>query len=255
VGATLPNFVIIGAQRCATRWLRTNLIEHPDVFMPPFDVSYFDQGNRIRRGGEPWYRNQFAARERERCVGESTPGYLLPMNRPWEVAAHMHELLPDLRLVMMVRQPVDRMYSALFHEIRKGRLDASSDLFGMVTAGHPDIDALNLVSAGLYGQNLYPFWKRFGDQILLVLQDDVRTQPEKVYEDVLRHIGAPTGFVPNHLDTVLFSNRRTVRFSGPRPTHDQLCTLYNLYRDDVAELESMVGMDLTRWDPGPPAPR
>ena len=167
----------------------------------------------------------------------------------------MHELMPDVRLIALVRQPVDRMYSAMFHEIRRGRLPANSDLFAMVADDHPDVEVLDLVSAGMYGQNLYPFWKRFGDQLLVVLQDDVRTQPEKVYETVLRHIGASPEFVPSHLDTVLFSNRRMVRFSGPRPTHDDLCRLYNLYRDDVAELEAMFGMDLSRWDPGPPASR
>jgi hypothetical protein len=248
----LPNFLIIGAPRCATRWLRTNLIEHPDVYLPPFDVRFFDRGQIYRQGGGDWYRRQFEAWHDERCVGESSPGYLSPRNEPRDIAERVQELLPDVRLVALVRQPVDRMYSAMFHEIRQGRLPSDADVFTMVTEGHPEVVELELVSAGLYGKNLYPYWHRFGEQLLVVFQDDVRTQPEKVYEQVLRHIGASTDFRPPHLDEVLFSSRSTVRYTGPRPTEEQFRILYRWFREDVEELEAMIGADLSRWDPGPP---
>ncbi len=222
------------------------------MYLPPFDVSFFSNGQVYRQGAETWYRNQFATWEKEPCVGDSSPGYLLPANQPREMAERVRDMLPDARLVALVRQPVDRMYSAMFHEIRRGRLAADTDLYRMVTEDHPDVVELDLVAAGLYAQNLYPYWRRFGEQLLVVFQDDIRTQPEKVYEQVLRHIGGSTSFVPGHLHSVLFSNRKTVRFSGPRPTDEQVRTLYSYFREDVEELEAMVGADLSRWDPGPP---
>src|SRR5262249_30235338 len=160
---------------------------------------------------------------------------------PQKVAARIQELIPDVRLVALVRQPVDRMYSAMFHEIRQGRLPSDADLFTMVTEGHRKVHELELVSAGLYGKNLYPLWHRFGEQLLVVFHDDVRTQPEKVYEQVLRHIGASTDFRPPHLEEVLFSSRATVRYTGPRPTEEQFRILYRWFREDMEELEEMIG--------------
>ena len=43
----LPSFLIIGAQRGATRWLRSNLSQHPQIFMPPFDLGFFDDGRAV----------------------------------------------------------------------------------------------------------------------------------------------------------------------------------------------------------------
>jgi len=248
----LPTFLVIGAPRCATRWLRTNLIEHPQVFMPSFDVDFFDHGSRYRRGGEEWYRLKFDAWEGEPCVGESSPGYLAPRHQPHTMAERMYDMLPDVRLVALVRHPVDRMYSAMFQEVRQGRLPADADLFTMVTERHPDVAALELVDAGRYAKNLYPYWRLFGDQLLVVFHDDVRTQPQQVYDAVVRHIGASADFVPSHLDEVLFSSRTTLRYSGPRPTEEQFRILYGIFRDDIDELEAMLGLDLSRWDPGAP---
>jgi hypothetical protein len=248
----LPNFVVIGAQRSATRWLRTNLIDHPQVFAPPFDVSFFNNGHRYRQGGDAWYREQFAAWEGERCVGESSPGYLLWRSNPRVVAERMKSIVPDARLVALVRQPVDRMYSALLQEVRNGRLSPDVDLFTMVMEEHTDVEKLDLVNGGRYAESLYPYHHLFGDQLLVVPHEQIRDEPAKAYDAVLRHIGADPDFEPPHLHSVLFSNRGKVRLTGPRPTPDQLRILYSLFRDDVEELEAMFLLDLHRWDPGPP---
>ena len=142
----------------------------------------------------------------------------------------------------------------MLHHVRSGRLAPDTDLFAMVEEGHPDVEALDLVNGGRYAESLYPYHHLFGDQLLVLTQDDVRDQPAKVYEAVLRHIGADPSFEPAHLDRVLFSNRRTVRVTGPRLSPEQHRILYSLYRDDVQELEAMMAADLSRWDPGLPSP-
>ena len=91
----LPNFLIIGAARCATRWLRFNLNLHPDVFMPPYPLDYFAPGvppfegppfgdarRRVREGGR-WYRLEFTAAYDQPFVGEASPSYLARDQRPW----------------------------------------------------------------------------------------------------------------------------------------------------------------------------
>ena len=248
----LPNFLIIGAQRSATRWLRSNLSEHPEILIPPWDVSYFSTGRLVRQGGERFYREQFESWDGEPFVGESSPNYMMWGSEPAVVARRIRDLVPDVRLIALVRQPVDRMYSALLYQIKRGRLPADADLFGMVERGDPDVDKLDLVRAGLYAASLHPFRKLFGEQLLILVHDDVTDAPEKAYESALRHIGASTDFVPDALDRVVFSTRTSVRHTGPRLTDEQRRILYGYFRFDVEELEVMTGIDLTAWDPGPP---
>jgi hypothetical protein len=248
--APLPNFLIIGAQRGATRWLRSNLSQHPDVFMPSFDLGFFDDGGLFRRPGLKWYRAQFVAWDNEALVGESSPSYLAAAADPPLVAARIDASLPDVRLVAMVRQPVERMYSTMLHHIKRGRLSPRSDLFEMVRKHDPDVDELDLIGTGLYAQNLAPFLRLFGDRLLVVLYDDLRDDPRQVFRSVVDHIGAAPGFEPPDVEQVLFSNRRSVRAKPVSLAQHQ--QLYGLFRDDVDELAAMLGRDLTDWDPGPP---
>ena len=248
----LPNFLIIGAERCATRWLRANLEEHPDVFTPSAALSFFSNHKRMRTRGSKGYRQQFQGWSGEAFVGESSPSYLLPGNDPRSVARRIDAALPDVKLIALVRDPVDRMYSALLHHIKRGRLSADADLFAMVAAGDPDVEDLGLVGAGRYTANLFPYHSIFRDRLLVLVVDDIRTDPGSVYDAAVRHIGAPAGFEPSRLERVLFSNRRSVRATGSRLTAEQRRILHMLFRGDVEELEALIGRDLTAWDPGPP---
>ena len=245
-----PTFIIIGAQRSATRWLRANLEEHPDIFTPSVSKPFFaDQ--RPERSYKTYLR-QFSAWEGEPAVGESSPSYLLPSNGPTEIAERIKARLPEVRLIAVVRDPIERMYSAVLHHIKRGRLPADVDLFSMVIEQHPDVEELDLVSGGLYAANLRPFVDRFGDQMLIVFQDDARDDPAALYRRVLTHIGADPSFQASRLDQVLFSNRRSVRATGARLTSQQRRVLYMLFRADVEELEAMTGRFVPAWDPGPP---
>jgi hypothetical protein len=254
-GLPVPNFLIIGAQRSATRWLRTNLEEHPEVYTSTVSLSFFSNLTRMRRRGLRGYQMQFDAWNGERLVGESSPSYLLLGNRPDQVALRIDAALPDVRLIAIVRQPVDRMYSALLHHIKRGRLPVDANLFKMVAQGHPDVDELDLLGGGLYHRSLQPYLDVFGDRLLVLVHDDITTDPAGVYAAALAHLGAKPGFAPSRLDRVLFSNRRSVRATGPKPNLEQRRALYMLFRPDVEELEAMTGRYLPSWDPGPPPRR
>ncbi len=246
----LPDFLIIGAQRGATRWLRSNLSQHPQIFMPPFDLGFFDDAALFRKPGLKWYKSQFLAWRDEALVGESTPTYLSQAVNPLNVASRIDITLPEVRLVAILRQPVERMYSAMLHHIKRGRLSPRSDLFAMVRDERADVAELDLIGAGLYANNLAPYRRLFGDRLLLVVYDDVRDRPEQAFRSVLTHIGADPDFVPPDLDLVLFSNRRSVR---ARPvSRAQHRRLYSIFRDDVEELGAILGRDMSDWDPGPP---
>ena len=212
----LPNFLIIGAQRSATRWLRANLEEHPEIYTSTVSLSFFSNLDRMRKRGLRGYQMQFDAWNGEPVVGESSPRYLLLGNRPDQVAQRIDAALPDVRLIAIVRQPVERMYSAMLHHIKRGRLPADANLFAMVAEGHPDVEALDLIGGGLYHRSLQPYQDIFGDRLLVLVNDDIGTDPAEVYAAALGHMGARPGFEPSRLDKVLFaSNNRSVLRDGP----------------------------------------
>jgi hypothetical protein len=84
----------------------------------------------------------------------------------------------------------------------------------MVSDGDPALKEYSLIGNSNYGSMLFPYHQRFGDQLKVIVLDDVRENPYQVYEDVLRFIGADPTFVPRQLDKVMWSDRQSVRATG-----------------------------------------
>jgi hypothetical protein len=259
----MPNFLIIGAARAATRWLRFNLNQHPDVYMPPYPLDYFASGvppfdgppfgdaRRQPREGGRWYRLQFTAAEDQPCVGEASAGYLAGINNPGAVAARIDERLPGVRLIAMVRHPVDRLYSAFARAVQTGYLPVGTDLVDLVEREDPRVQTLDLEGGSRYALLLYPYLKRFGDRLLVLRHDEIPRDPGGVYDDALRHLGLAPGFRPARLDRVLFAGHAEALVP---PLDDNLRRiLYRRFRADVEELQELLDWDLAQWDPGPPA--
>jgi len=111
----LPDFLIIGAQRCGTTSLYYYLMEHPQIVPGTAkELHFFDE--RYAKGMR-WYRAQFPTtvqkyyaehiRKRDFITGEATPAYLL---HPY-AAERISKVLPDVKLIVLLRNPVDRAYS------------------------------------------------------------------------------------------------------------------------------------------------
>ncbi len=108
----LPDFLIIGAQRGGTTSLYEYLIQHPQV-SPALvkEVHYFDL---FYHCGLRWYKAHFPIGGRRMLTGEASPYYLFHPLVPQRVKA----LLPQVKLVVLLRNPVDRAYSHYYHERR-----------------------------------------------------------------------------------------------------------------------------------------
>lgn len=274
----LPNFVIIGAQKCATVWLAYNLERHDDVYVAPSEAMFFNYSARFHTLGVEWYRQQFDGWRGERFVGESTPGYLMLCHRPERVAKRIRSTLPGVRLLAILRNPVDRAQSAMVHNIRRRRLPRDCRLIELVHNEPELVERHNLIDGGRYAQSLDPYLRLLGDQLLVLLLDDVENDPAAVYGQALRHIGIDDGFVPTDLDAVRHSNQRhgadgpaegSVRggfgrakrallrqplkagdLSIPPLAPADRAELYHYFEDDVRVLEGMLDRDLSAWKPG-----
>lgn len=248
-----PTFLIIGAQKSATRWLRTNLGLHPEIYTAPDEVSFFNNEFVYRNKGMEHYRRGFPGWSGERIVGESTPGYMIWRHQPDLVAARIKHMLPDVRLIAILRNPVDRAKSAFVHQQKRRRLPKDADLLDLVRQHDPRRHRMGFVAGGWYAASLKPYRRLFGDQLLVLLHDDLKTDARSVYDASLRHVGAPVGFVPPDLAQVRFSNQTKKRSSSSMPPETREA-LYQYFRQDIAELEELFGLDLSGWRVGSDRP-
>jgi hypothetical protein len=246
----LPTFLVIGAQKSATRWLRQNLGKHPEIHASPYEIGFFNSPKRIAELGIEWYRAQFEGWAGEAIIGEATPGYMMWRHEPDVVATRIKSTIPDARLFAILRNPVDRANSAMVHHIKHERLHPSSRLRDLAHNKAPSNDRLGLVAGGWYAASLRPFQELFGQQLLVLLHDDIRDDPYGVYEVALRHVRATAGFVPSDLEDLVFSNQQGDSSQWKREVSPgDRRELFRYFHDDICELEQMIGRDLTAWTP------
>jgi Sulfotransferase domain len=198
----LPDFLILGAQKAGTTALYAYLRWHPDIAGPSWkEVSYFD---RHYRRGTSWYRGNFPALARGRLVGEASPGYLFHPLAPERVKA----TVPEARLIVLLRDPVDRALSHYHHETLLGREPLSFaeavDAEPERTRGEdermvrdPDYFSnawwdYTYLARGRYAEQLERWFAVFPREQLLVLTcEELAAAPAETYARVLGFLGAP----------------------------------------------------------------
>ncbi|MGH8824412.1 MAG: sulfotransferase family protein [Jiangellaceae bacterium] len=191
-GGALPNFVVIGAMRSGSTSLYKYLQDHPQVFMPRKEIHFFD---RKWDRGLQWYLTRFEGHAGEPAVGEATPTYLA---EPVAID-RMAEVIPQARLIAILRNPADRAYSHYWMERIRERESRSFD-----EAVAAEIDGLPGASAylarGRYLPQLEQVCSRFPRSSLHVaLLDDLRDRPGATYAQVCRFLEVDGGYVTPRL--------------------------------------------------------
>src|SRR5687768_3651516 len=116
----LPSFIVIGAAKAATTWIAHQLGERDDVFLPGPEPHYF---SREYARGDDWYAAWFKDAADSQLVGEKSADYL----SDWNVPARMAALLPGVKLIAQLRNPVDRAYSDYCMLFRRGQVNGDID--------------------------------------------------------------------------------------------------------------------------------
>lgn len=248
---TLPDLIVIGAQKSGTTSLHAWLAKHPQI-LPPFEkeVHYFDGG--IQAGtdnfarGTNWYRAHFpqsAARSTSLCF-ETTPMYLFnPL-----AAERIKTLLPDAKLVVLLRNPADRAVSHYFHSVRSGgehlsiaeamAAEEQRLLPALAAADYtaPEYVRYSYKARGRYAEQLQRYFNCFDRGQILVLQSEVMfANPAECARRVYGFAGADPDFKPVELQPRNVSNNR-------QPVSDDVyAALQEYFRPHNDTLYEMLG--------------
>jgi sulfotransferase family protein len=185
----LPTFVGIGPGRSGTSWLYEMLDAHPGVAMArgTKETEYF---NREFHRGRDWYERFFDGSVAVR--GEISQRYVFDP----EVAARMAALVPDAKILVTLRAPLERMLSVYRYKRRAG----------LWSKPFPDMlrEDSSLVDENRYDRLLEPFFAAYPrTQILLCLYDDLQRSASAYLGEVLSFIGAPDARLPAGVDSVV----------------------------------------------------
>jgi hypothetical protein len=208
----LPDFIIIGAQRCGTTSLYNNLVEHQNV-IPAFKKETQFFSNHFAKG-LTWYRSHFPLawhkhnvrriRRQDYITGESSPYYIFHPHVPCRIS----RTVPQAKLIALLRNPVDRAYSHYHHEVRMGletlpfedAIEIEEKRISMERAKMLEDESYrsfnhqnySYLSRGIYVDQLEN-WTRFftRDQILVLKSQDFYDDPVATLEQIAEFIDLP----------------------------------------------------------------
>lgn len=188
---TKPDFIIIGAMKCATSSLHDQLALQKGIFMSTPKEPNFFSNDDVYQQGLDWYASLFAGTEQHMLCGESSTHYTKLPTYP-ETLDRMRSYLPDVRLIYVMRHPIDRLVSQYIHHWTEA--EVSSDINTAIDK-HPE-----LFEYSCYAKQLAPFLNVYGpDRILPVFFESLTSRPQHELERVCQFIGY-SGKVQWHFD-------------------------------------------------------
>lgn len=307
----LPNFFLVGAPKSGTTALYHYLDQHPQIYMSPLkEPNYFAaevreenyepklraglarQNRRLRQfllgpmlkkrfGGivADWddYLRLFANVSDQTAVGEASVCYLWSPSAPARIA----QIIPDAKILVMLRNPADRAFSQYLHGLGNGVIHWSfrehierslRHRSGQFCVYYP------FLQFGLYSEQIVRYRERFGANIWIGLYEDFKDHPLEVFRNICRFLGVAPGFSPDmtsrHLEpqvprlaALSWLKRAGVWTAAagamPAPLRPILRRslirergtivmdpadreyLLEFYREDIAKLTSLLGSSLT----------
>lgn len=274
-----PDFIGIGAHKAGTTWIYHCLYEHPQIYASVKEIRFFDEESRWGKGCQ-WYESFFKNCPPGNKTGEFSTSYLASEIAPFRI----YQKYPQVKLIISLRQPVQRAFSHYLHDLRLGLLPADT-LFEEAIKWRPEY-----LRESCYAQLLKNYLKFFKkEQILFLVYEDINKDPLRFIQTIYQFIGVEPSFIPSVL-WQRFNEDRVPRF----PTLERWLLIisykiqfwgwhrwwwrlkklglekavalintkkYSLsmlnqltleklkvyFKDDIRELEEIIGRKLTEW--------
>ena len=248
----LPSFIIIGAQRCGTTSLYDYLSHHPQIIPSPVkELFYFD--DYYTRPIE-WYKSFFPTKKEQEklekdlvasvITGEASPSYFF---HPY-AAKRIKETLPQIKLILVLRDPIERAYSHYNHIKRLNRepLSFEEAIEKEQERITPDIEKLakdefykadqrrdySYLTRGYYAKQLKEWFKHFPkEQLLIVQSEEFYKNTPKVYNEIVEYLGLNSYTLPT------FEAKNALKYAKMAPeTKEKLKAYFAPKNEELYEL-------------------
>lgn len=297
---TVPNFMIIGAARSGTTALCNILQQHPDVYFSPLKEPHFMAFNGAAmdfRGpgdealinseavtGFDDYCRLFAGVRGERAVGEGSVSTLY-YHQP--AIDNIRRYTPDARLVVLLRNPIQRAYSSFMYMTAHG-YEPLSDFERALDEEQARIDSnwhhiWHYTRMGFYSGQLSAFWEALGsERMQVILFDDLKSNPQETVRDLFTFLEVDSDFQPETstevnrsgvprsrlLQYALYQVKerqrakrmvkaivplkvrewiRRANLTHPKITPEAKERLKGVYHQEITELQDLLHRDLSHW--------
>ncbi len=285
----LPNFFIVGAPKAGTTSLYYYLKNHPEVFMSPIKEPDFFSYKEIEAQNLYYKRKRvkdfkeyvglFRGVKNEKAIGEASVSYLFYP----EVPLKIKELIPDARIVIILRNPFERAYSHYLMDYKLGYINIPFEhvVFKKTNAKLADLYYQQYVELGFYYAQVKRYLDVFGkNKVLILFNEDLKNNPEqvmltlfgflKVKQDVnpdmfkfYNAFGIPKNRVIKKLYSLDFL-RNSIRKVVPRAYLEKMKKIFfdrkkpelregvkeylkRIYKGDIEKLELLINKDLSMW--------
>ena len=259
---TMPNFLILGAAKAGTTSLYQYLKQHPQIYLTPIKETNFfalmgeqldfcgpgdrEYINRFSLQTFDAYCAQFEGVTDEPAIGEASPLYLYHAQAPYRIRHH----LPDVKLIAILRHPVERAYSAFLHLVRDGR-EPCADFAQALEEEERRIRSRwehiwHYKQMGFYAQQLKRYYQLFDrSQINVYLYDALKTNPLTLIRDIFQFLNVDEAFVPDL--AVKYNVCDIPKNTMPALLPEVRRHLTQIYEEDILQLQDLLGMDLSDW--------
>ena len=296
-----PNFFLIGAMKSGTTSLYHYLNQHPDIFFPenkePHYFAFKDDPEICKGPGDDErfkdmivrdydaYLELYKKADHQSVIGDASAMYIYYGRSAKEI----HDFNPDAKILVILRNPVERALSSYKHLLRDDRetimdfqeaLDAESE-----RVANNFMPIWFYQKAGLYGEQLAPFVDLFGDQVKILLYDDLVKDQQGTIAEIFRYLGVDDTFMPatgekfnisgipksrvlHSLTNNHYGVKKMVTSLMPKSFRNKVksrvnqmnidrhsvemsqsarANLAKYFQDDIRKLETLTGRDLSHW--------
>ena len=231
-----PDFLIIGAQKSGTTWLHHNLQVHPQIWMPRREVHYFDRKIRDAESfDDGWYASLFEP-GKGKTIGEYTPSYSV-IDR--DMVAYAHELMPEAKIIFLMRSPIERAWShAVMRIVKKegGVENIPEEMLLKRFSREKSLLRTNYIRTLENWGTGYP-----PEQIFVGFLEDVHFHPDIFLQSVHSFLGVDPSFRPPKME-VKINARSSDTMPTPVASH-----LAQIYRDSIRLLDERFGGYASFW--------
>jgi len=226
------DFIGIGAQKAGTTWLARCLSEHPEVcFSKKKEINFFNKTYQFYIKNEPWnykkgtewYAHFFNNCAADKLKGEFSVQYLYDQETPKLIKKHY----PDAKLILVLRNPADQVYSAYLHALSQYKLPSFTTM--VENKSH----LIEYAYYSKYIENYLAYFNR--EQILILLFDEIKNNPLSVVKKTYEFLNIDKNFVPEVINKI-------INITGPKTTAE-IKTFFIIRNFFIRNLKNIIKID------------